>query len=78
MPRNDEGVLQLLRGVFLELLSDRHELGALDDLRVHNVGDNGLILARQVFIEKVSELVARDRLSLVSWFCLGHVSASVK
>ncbi len=57
-----ERVLELLRGVELELVGDVHVLGALERLRVHHVGDDRLVLAGQVFVEMLDELRARTRI----------------
>ena len=48
---NGQRVLQLLAGVLLELLRDGHVLGALEHLRVHDVGDDRLVFARQILVE---------------------------
>ena len=48
-------------GVYLELFGNTHILGALDGLRVDHVGDDGLVLTRQVFVEVLDQLLARNR-----------------
>ena len=48
-------VLEFLAGVDLEFFRDRHELGALDDLRVDDVGDDRLIFAGEIFVEKFDQ-----------------------
>ena len=54
-------VLQLLAGVDLQLLGDGHVLGALEHLRVDDVGDDRLVLAGQVLVEQLDQLRARIR-----------------
>ena len=51
LPGNDDLVLQLFPGVLFQFLGDGHVLSAFDHLRIDDIGDDGLILARQVFIE---------------------------
>jgi hypothetical protein len=53
-------MLELLAGVDLELLGDGHVLRALQRLGVRDVGDDRLILARQVLVEFVDQKRARD------------------
>ena len=55
-----ERVRQLLAGVHLELLRDVHVLGALEHLRVHDVGDDRLVLAGEIFVEPLDELLPGD------------------
>ena len=43
-----EGVLQLLLGMRLEFLGNRHVLGALQHLRVDHIRDDGLVFAREI------------------------------
>jgi hypothetical protein len=45
-------VLQLLPGVPFEFLRNRHVLRAFERLRVDDVGDHGLKLTRQVFVQQ--------------------------
>ena len=49
---DDQGVLQFLAGVLLQLVGDVHVLGALEHLRVDDVGDDRLVLAGQVLVEQ--------------------------
>jgi hypothetical protein len=58
-------VFQFLLGVALELLGDRHVLGALEDLRINHVGDNRLVLTGQVFIQKIDQLLTAEKNSAV-------------
>ena len=51
-----EGVVELLLGVDFELAGDVHVGGALEDLGVVDVGDDGLEFALEVFVEQVDEL----------------------
>ena len=44
-------MLELLLGMLFQLRGDVHVLRTLEYLRVHDVGDDRLILARQIFIE---------------------------
>jgi len=72
-------VLELLGGVQLELFGDRHVLRALEGLRVDDVGDDGLILARQVFLEPLKQIVAGDGRHLdvgLTSLGLGHSSST--
>jgi hypothetical protein len=55
------GVAQLLLGVLRQLLGDGHVLRALDHLRVHDVGDDRLILPRQILVEQLDQPLAGDR-----------------
>ena len=54
--RDDQRVLELFAGVFLELLRDRHVFGALQHLRIHDVGDDRLVLPREIFVEQLDQL----------------------
>ena len=51
----DHGVLELFSGVELELGGDIHPLRAGDHVAVYGVGDDGLVLTGEVFIERVDE-----------------------
>ncbi len=64
-----EGVVELLPGVDFELAGDVHVGGAFEDLGVVDVGDDGLELALEVFVEEVDELGFGDGGGL--WFWLG-------
>ena len=64
-----EGVVELLPGVDFELAGDVHVGGALEDLGVVDVGDDGLELALEVLVEEVDELGFGDGGGL--WFWLG-------
>ena len=55
-------MIELLLGVQLELAGDIHVLRSLEHLRIDDVGDDRLVLARQVLVEKVDELCTRQRL----------------
>ena len=65
----DEGVGELFGGVDGELGGDVHVGRALEDLRVVDVGDDGLELALEVFVEEVDELFAGDRTCRRSKIC---------
>ena len=56
----NERVLQLFAGVDLQLLRDRHVLSALQDLRVHHVGNDRLVFASEVAIQEIDQLRAGD------------------
>ena len=51
-------MLQLLRSVLLELARNRHVLRPLEDLRIDHVRDDCLVLAGQVFVEQVDQLLS--------------------
>ena len=55
-----EGVGELFVGVDCELVGDVHVGRSLEDLRVVDVGDDGLVLAGEVFVEEVDELLAGE------------------
>jgi len=52
-------VLEFLGGVYFELIGDAHVLGTLEHLRINYVGDDGLIFAREVFVQTVDQLLTR-------------------
>ena len=54
-------MLKLLLGVALQLRGDVHVLSALQDLRIDNIGDDSLILAFQVLVQKVRQFLSRHR-----------------
>ena len=58
LPREDQGMIELLLGVDFELGSDIHVLGAAEHLGGDYVGDDGLIFAGKVFVEQLREAVA--------------------
>src|SRR5687767_1291196 len=51
-------MIQLLGRMLLELLGNRHVLGTLDRLRIHDIRDDRLILPGEVFVEKIDQLLA--------------------
>src|SRR5438874_435004 len=53
-------MVQLLFGVDLELAGDVHVLGAAEHLGIDDVGDDCLVLAGQVLVQELRELVAGD------------------
>jgi hypothetical protein len=53
-------VRKLFAGVHLELLGDVHVLGAFERLGVNDIRDDGLVFARQVLVEVLDQLLARD------------------
>ena len=55
-----ESVFELFLGMDFELFGDIHVGGAGEDLGVVDVGDDGLELALQVFVEKGGDLLAGD------------------
>ena len=73
MVGDGECVGQLFGGVDGELIGDVHILRAFEDLGVVDVGDDGLIFARQVFVEELDELFPGDGLGLSGRFLLRHV-----
>ena len=48
-------MLQLFGRVLFELARDVHVRRPLEDLRIDDVGDDGLILPRQIFIQQINE-----------------------
>src|SRR6476620_9296682 len=66
-------MLQFLAGMYLELVGDCHVLRAFQDLRIHDVGDDGLVFSRKVLIQELCQSVTRDGLSFVSGFRTGHL-----
>ena len=57
LPRQSQGMIELLLGVNFQLSGDVHVLGALEHLGIDDVGDDGLIFAGKVFVQQLSELV---------------------
>ena len=55
-----EGVGELFGGVDGELVGDVHVRRAFEDLRVVDVGDDGLVFAGEIFVEEVDEFFAGD------------------
>ncbi len=62
LPGNDKRMLKLIMRVRLELIGNGHVLGALEHLRIDNIGDDGLVFPREVFIEQFGETFARHAL----------------
>ena len=58
LPRDGQRMLQLLMGVLLELIGDVHIFGALQHLRIDHIGDDRLIFARQVLVQKLRQLIS--------------------
>jgi hypothetical protein len=58
LPREDQGMIELLFGVYFELGGDVHVLGAGEHLGIDHVGDDGLIFAGKVFVQQLREAVA--------------------
>src|SRR5262245_28535356 len=53
-------MIELLLGVDLELSSNVHILGASEHLGIDHVGDDGLILASEVFVQQLRQTIAGD------------------
>ena len=51
LPREDQGVVELLFGVYFELRGDVHVFGAFEHRGIDHLGDNRLIFARKVFVQ---------------------------
>ncbi len=64
-----DGVGELFGGVDGELVGDVHVLRAFEDLRVVDVGDDGLVLAGEVFVEEVDEFFAGEGGGWCGCFC---------
>jgi hypothetical protein len=60
LPREGQGMIELLLGVDFELSGDVHVFSALEHLRIDDVGDDRLIFAGQVFVQKLRETIAGD------------------
>ena len=62
-------MVELLLGVHdLELLGDIHVLGALEHLRVDDVGDDRLVFAREVLVQQFRETLAGYRAVIARGF----------
>ena len=55
-----EGVLQFFAGMLFQFLRDVVVFRAFHGLAVNDVSDNGLVFARQIFIEQIDHLLAGD------------------
>ena len=66
LPREGQGMIELLLGVNFQLSGDVHVFGALEHLGIDDVGDDGLIFARQVFVQQLRETVAEISLDFRS------------
>src|SRR5215471_5965640 len=73
LSRDDQGMIELLLGVFFKLSRNVHVLGAGKHLRINHVGDDGLIFASQVFIQQLGEAVAGKLGSGWRGFELSHL-----
>src|SRR3954469_20221280 len=60
LPREDQGVVELLLGVDLELAGYAHILRSAEDLGIDHVTDDRLILASKVFIQQLGEAITGD------------------
>src|SRR5580698_7609653 len=58
LPREDQRMIELLLGVDLELGSDIHVLSPAEHLGINDVGDDGLIFARKVFVQQLGQASA--------------------
>ena len=56
---NRQRVRELLAGVDFELFGDGHVRRALEHLRIHGVGDDRLVFARQILVQVLDELSTR-------------------
>ena len=57
-------MLQFFAGMHGQFVGNAHVLGAFEHLRIHNVGNDGLILALQVFVQQLDQFFARQLGSL--------------
>src|SRR5215469_2006752 len=73
LPRDSEGVVELLLGVDLELVGDVHVLGPAEDLGIDYVANDRLVLARQVFIQQLGETITRNFVFAYGRFGLSHL-----
>src|SRR6266566_354326 len=73
LPREDQGMIELLFGVDFKLGSDIHILGAAEHLGIDYVGDDGLILAGKIFVQQLREAVAGNFAFICGGFELGHL-----
>jgi hypothetical protein len=59
LPRREQqrqGMRELFGGMHLKLFRDRHVLSTLEHLRVDHVGDDRLVLSREVFVQVIDQL----------------------
>jgi hypothetical protein len=69
-------VIELLPGVNLKLGGDVHVLGAGEHLGINDIGDDRLVFASEVFVQKLREAVARDVGFAGGGLEIGHSSPS--
>ena len=67
LPRQGQGMIEFLLGVDFELSGDVHVFGALEDLGIDDVRNDGLIFTGQVFVQQLRETVS----VISSDFCSG-------
>jgi len=65
LPREYQGMIELLLGVDFELGGDVHVLGTAEHLGIDHVGDDGLIFAGKVFVQQIRKTVAGNLVSFV-------------
>ena len=51
-------MIELLFGMNLQLGSDFHVFGTAEHLGINHVGNDGLVFAREVFVQQIRETVA--------------------
>src|ERR1700687_1610214 len=73
LPRENQGMIELLLGVDFELGGNIHVLGAGEHLGIDYVGDDGLIFSGKVFVQKLREAVARNFVFVCGGFGLSHL-----
>src|ERR1022692_4557813 len=73
LPREDQGMIELLLGVDFELGGDVHVLGAAKHLGIDYLGYDGLIFAGKVFVQQLRKAVARNFGLVCGGFWLSHL-----
>src|SRR6266851_5199526 len=74
LPRDDQGMVELLLGVDFELRGDVHVLGAGEHLGIDYVADDSLILASKIFVQQLRETLAGNFVFVCSRFVSHSIS----
>src|SRR5262245_23750035 len=67
LARDRKRVFELLLGMLLELVGNVHVFRALQHLGINHIGDDRLVLARQILVEKLRQLFSGN--CILSHFC---------
>jgi len=73
LPRDDQGMIQLLFGVDFPLRGDVHVLGAAEHLRINYVGNDGLVFAGEIFVQQLCQTVAGNFILCCTGFGCNHL-----